>query len=38
MICRDMRKAKNTVRRSKDYNRYHDQEEIAAYRCATGNG
>ena len=31
MICRDMRKAKNTVRSSKDYNRYHDQEEIAAY-------
>lgn len=31
MIRRDMCKAKNTVRRSKDYNRYHDQEEIAAY-------
>lgn len=31
MICRDMRKAKNAVRRSKDYNRYHDQEEIAVY-------
>ena len=31
MIRRDMRKAKNDVRRSKDYNRYHDQEEIAAY-------
>lgn len=34
MIRRDMRKAKNDVRRSKDYNRYHDQEEIAAYENA----